>query len=50
MMAIFYFGFENIYSVNDDRIKWMTGLSEQNDITVDPEKAVHYRSYLALYL
>jgi DNA-3-methyladenine glycosylase II len=50
MMAIFHFGFENVYSMNDDSIKRMTGRSEQNGITVRPEKTATYRSYLALYL
>jgi len=36
--------------MNDDSIKRMTGRSEQNGITVRPEKTATYRSYLALYL
>jgi DNA-3-methyladenine glycosylase II len=50
MLAIFYFGFEDVYPVNDGSIKRITGLLEQKGITFDPVKAAPYRSYLALYL
>jgi DNA-3-methyladenine glycosylase II len=50
MLSIFYFGFEDMYPVNDGSIKRITGLLEQKDITIEPEKAAPYRSYLALYL
>ena len=50
MLAIFYFGFEDVYPVNDGSIKRITGLLEQKGITFEPEKAAPYRSYLALYL
>jgi DNA-3-methyladenine glycosylase II len=50
MLAIFYFGFEDVYPINDGSIKRVTGLLEQKGITFDPEKAAPYRSYLALYL
>ncbi len=50
MLAIFYFGFEDVYPVNDGSIKRITSLLEQKGITVEPEKAAPYRSYLALYL
>ena len=50
MLAIFYFGFEDVYPVNDGSIKRITGLLEQKGITFEPDKAAPYRSYLALYL
>jgi DNA-3-methyladenine glycosylase II len=50
MLAIFYFGFEDVYPLNDGSIKRITGLLEQKGITFEPEKAAPYRSYLALYL
>ena len=50
MLAIFYFGFEDVYPVNDGSIKRISGLLEQKGITFEPEKAAPYRSYLALYL
>ena len=50
MLAIFYFGFEDVYPVNDGSIKRITGLLEQKGITFEPVKAAPYRSYLALYL
>jgi len=50
MLAIFYFGFEDVYPVNDGSIKRITGLLGQKGITFEPEKAAPYRSYLALYL
>jgi DNA-3-methyladenine glycosylase II len=50
MLAIFYFGFEDVYPVNDGSIKRITGLLELKGITFEPEKAAPYRSYLALYL
>jgi len=50
MLAIFYFGFEDVYPVNDGSIKRITRLFEQKGITFEPEKAAPYRSYLALYL
>lgn len=39
-----------MYLMNDGSIKRITGLIEQKGITFDPEKAAHYRSYLALSL
>jgi DNA-3-methyladenine glycosylase II len=50
ILAIFYFGFEDVYPMNDGSIKRVTSLLEQKGITFDPEKAAPYRSYLALYL
>jgi len=50
MLAIFYFGFEDVYPVNDGSIKRITSLLEQKGITFEPDKAAPYRSYLALYL
>jgi DNA-3-methyladenine glycosylase II len=50
MLAIFYFGLEDVYPVNDGSIKRVTRILEQEGITFDPEKAAPYRSYLALYL
>jgi DNA-3-methyladenine glycosylase II len=50
MLAIFYFGFEDVYPINDGSIKRATNLLEQKGITFEPEKAAPYRSYLALYL
>ena len=50
ILAIFYFGFEDVYPENDGSIKRVTGLLEQKGITFNPEKAAPYRSYLALYL
>ena len=50
MLAIFYFGFEDVYPLNDGSIKRITCLLEQKGITFEPEKAAPYRSYLALYL
>ncbi|MGZ8220891.1 MAG: hypothetical protein ACXWT0_04495 [Methylobacter sp.] len=50
MLAIFYFGFEDVYPINDGSIKRISGLLEQKGITFEPEKAAPYRSYLALYL
>lgn len=50
MLAIFYFGFEDVYPVNDGSIKRITSLLDQKGITFEPEKAAPYRSYLALYL
>lgn len=50
MLAIFYFGFEDVYPENDSSIKRITKLLGQKGITFDPEKATPYRSYLALYL
>ena len=50
MLAIFYFGFEDVYPLNDGSIKRVTNLLEQRGIKFEPEKAAPYRSYLALYL
>jgi len=50
ILAIFYFGFEDVYPENDGSIKRVTNLLEQKGITFDPEQAAPYRSYLALYL
>lgn len=50
MLAIFYFGFEDVYPVNDGSIKRVTHLLEQKGIVFDPDKAKPFRSYLALYL
>ena len=50
ILAIFYFGFEDVYPENDGSIKRVTGLLEQKGIIFDPEQAAPYSSYLALYL
>lgn len=50
MLAIFYFGFEDVYPMNDGSIKRITSLLAEKGITFEPEKAEPYRSYLALYL
>lgn len=50
MLAIFYFGLEDVYPINDGSIKRVTSLLEQRGIIFEPEKAAPYRSYLALYL
>jgi len=50
MLAIFYFGFEDVYPVNDGSIRRITSLLAQKGITIEPEKAAPHRSYLALYL
>jgi len=50
ILAIFYFGFEDVYPENDGSIRRVTRLLEQKGITFDPEQASPYRSYLALYL
>lgn len=50
MLAIFYFGFEDVYPEHDGSIRRVTGLLEQKGITFEPENAAPYRSYLALYL
>jgi len=50
ILAIFYFGLEDVWPAHDGSIKRVTGLLEKKGITFDPEKATPYRSYLALYL
>jgi DNA-3-methyladenine glycosylase II len=50
MLAIFYFGLEDVYPINDGSIKRVTNLLAEKGITFEPEKAAPYRSYLALYL
>lgn len=50
MLAIFYFGFEDVYPEHDGSIRRVTSLLEQKGITFEPENAAPYRSYLALYL
>lgn len=50
ILAIFYFGFEDVFPENDGSIKRVTGLLEQKGIIYDSEQAAPYRSYLALYL
>lgn len=50
MLAIFYFGFEDVYPINDGSIKRITSLLAEKGIKIEPEKAAPYRSYLALYL
>ena len=50
MLAIFYFGFEDVYPEGDGSINRVTSELEQKGIMIDPLKAAPFRSYLALYL
>jgi DNA-3-methyladenine glycosylase II len=50
MLAIFYFGIEDFYPINDGSIKRITRILEDKGIVIDVERTAPYRSYLALYL
>jgi DNA-3-methyladenine glycosylase II len=50
MLAIFYFGIEDFYPINDGSIKRITRVLEDKGVILDIEKTAPYRSYLALYL
>jgi DNA-3-methyladenine glycosylase II len=50
MLAIFYFGFEDVYPIGDGSINRVTNKLEQKGIIIDSQKSAPFRSYLALYL
>ena len=50
ILALFYFGTEDMFPVNDGSIKRTIDKFAENKIEIDIELASPYKSYLALYL